>query len=147
MYAKTLGATTMGVDGIIIDVELDVSAGLPSFDIVGMANTMVKESKERVRTAIKNSGIKLNADKVMVNGKAARASYDVKVGDIIVASDTNNHMMEQMRQASGLIVEADSDKIFNINLSIQNEIDLDGDKVCESVTNYQTRENAKSNGY
>ena len=41
MYAKTLGATTMGVDGIIIDVELDVSAGLPSFDIVGMDNTMV----------------------------------------------------------------------------------------------------------
>ena len=85
MYAKTLGATTMGVDGIIIDVELDVSAGLPSFDIVGMANTMVKESKERVRTAIKNSGIKLNADKVMVNLAPAGIRKDSSGLDLPIA--------------------------------------------------------------
>ena len=63
MFAKTYGSTTLGVDGFLIDVEVDVSAGFPSFDIVGLLDTAVKESKERVRTAIKNSGIKLKQNK------------------------------------------------------------------------------------
>ena len=53
MFAKIYGATTLGVDGILIDVEVDVSFGFPAFDIVGLLDTAVKEAKERVRTAIK----------------------------------------------------------------------------------------------
>ena len=59
MFAKSQGATTLGVDGVIIDVEVDSANGLPAFDIVGLPDTSVKEAKERVRTAIKNSGLKL----------------------------------------------------------------------------------------
>ena len=51
MFAKTYGATTLGIDGRIIDVEVDVSPGLPGFELVGLPDTSVKESKERVRTA------------------------------------------------------------------------------------------------
>ena len=50
MFAKTYGATTLGIDGRIIDVEVDVSPGLPGFELVGLPDTSVKESKERVRT-------------------------------------------------------------------------------------------------
>ena len=51
MFAKTYGATTLGIDGRIIDVEVDVSPGLPGFELVRLPDTLVKESKERVRTA------------------------------------------------------------------------------------------------
>ena len=64
MFAKTYGATTIGIDGRIIDVEVDVSPGLPGFELVGLPDTSVKESKERVRTAIRNSGIQLRQERV-----------------------------------------------------------------------------------
>ncbi|ERJ90627.1 hypothetical protein HMPREF1992_01526 [Selenomonas sp. oral taxon 892 str. F0426] len=61
LFVKTYGATTLGIDRQIIDVEVDVSLGLPGFELVGLPDTSVKESKERVRTAIRNSGIQLRA--------------------------------------------------------------------------------------
>ena len=67
MFAKTYGATTLGIDGRMIDVEVDVSPGLPGFELVGLPDTSVKESKERVRTAIRNSGIQLRQERVTVN--------------------------------------------------------------------------------
>ncbi len=67
MYAKTFGASTIGVDGLIITVEVDSANGLPSFDIVGLPVGSVRESKERVKTAIKNSGLRTRAEKITVN--------------------------------------------------------------------------------
>lgn len=67
MYARTFGATTQGVDGLIILVEVDSANGMPSFDVVGLANAAVREAKERVRTAIKNSGLRLRQEKITVN--------------------------------------------------------------------------------
>ncbi|WP_196594291.1 YifB family Mg chelatase-like AAA ATPase [Pectinatus sottacetonis] len=67
MFAKTIGAATAGINGIIIEVEADISNGLPSFDIVGLPDPAVREAKERVRTAIKNSGIKLPPRKITIN--------------------------------------------------------------------------------
>ena len=48
LFAKTYGVTTLGIDGRIIDVEVDVSPGLPGFGVAGLPDTSVKESKERV---------------------------------------------------------------------------------------------------
>lgn len=67
MYARTFGATTQGVDGLIISVEVDSANGMPSFDVVGLANAAVREAKERVRTAIKNSGLRMRQEKITVN--------------------------------------------------------------------------------
>ncbi|MBQ7476864.1 MAG: YifB family Mg chelatase-like AAA ATPase [Selenomonadaceae bacterium] len=67
MYAGTFGATTQGVDGLIIKVEVDSANGMPSFDIVGLPNASVRESKERVRTAIKNSGLRMKSEKITIN--------------------------------------------------------------------------------
>ncbi|EKU71574.1 YifB family Mg chelatase-like AAA ATPase [Selenomonas sp. F0473] len=67
MFAKTYGATTLGIDGQIIDVEVDAAFGLPGFELVGLPDTSVKESKERVRTAIRNSGFQLRQERVTVN--------------------------------------------------------------------------------
>ena len=67
MYAKLYGATLRGIDGCVITVEVDISQGLPVFDIVGLPNQSVKEARERVRAAIKNSGYDFPMRRIVVN--------------------------------------------------------------------------------
>lgn len=67
MYAKLYGATLHGIDGCIITVGVDISQGLPVFDIVGLPNQSVKEARERVRAAIKNSGYEFPMRRIVVN--------------------------------------------------------------------------------
>lgn len=67
MYAKLYGATLHGIDGCVITVEVDISQGLPVFDIVGLPNQSVKEARERVRAAIKNSGYDFPMRRIVVN--------------------------------------------------------------------------------
>ena len=67
MYAKLYGATLHGIDGCIITVEVDISQGLPVFDMVGLPNQSVKEARERVRAAIKNSGYEFPMRRIVVN--------------------------------------------------------------------------------
>lgn len=67
MLAKVKSTGLFGIKGYIIDIEVDISNGLPSFDIVGLADTAVKESRERVRAAIKNSGFNFPVKRLTVN--------------------------------------------------------------------------------
>ena len=67
MLAKLKSATYIGIEGILVDVEVDLSKGLPSFSLVGLPETMVKESKERVLTSIRNSGFSLPLKKITIN--------------------------------------------------------------------------------
>ena len=85
MFARSFGGTTMGVDGLIIAVEVDSAAGLPAFDIVGLPDTAVRESKERVRTAIRNSGIQLRQEKVTINLAPAGIRKDSPGLDLPIA--------------------------------------------------------------
>ncbi|MEG2454233.1 MAG: magnesium chelatase domain-containing protein, partial [Clostridia bacterium] len=55
MLAKVKSFTLNGVDGYGVDVEVDINSGLPNVDMVGLPSTATKESKERIRSAIKNS--------------------------------------------------------------------------------------------
>lgn len=56
-----------GLDGYLVSVQVDVSAGMPCFEIVGLPDISVKESKERVKTAIRNSCIEFFSRRVIVN--------------------------------------------------------------------------------
>lgn len=67
MFSYVLGETTVGIDGIKIAVEVDVTNGLPGFDIVGLPNLAVREAKERVRAAIRNSAYPFPMTKITVN--------------------------------------------------------------------------------
>lgn len=67
MYAKLYGATLHGIEGCVITVEVDISQGLPVLDIVGLPNQSVKEARERVRAAIKNSGYEFPMRRIVVN--------------------------------------------------------------------------------
>ena len=67
MIAKILGFTLVGLRGVPITVEVDINNGLPAFDVVGLADTAVKEAKERVRSAIKNSNRSFPTKKITAN--------------------------------------------------------------------------------
>ncbi len=67
MLAKVASATVVGMDAHLIDVEVDISGGLPQFSIVGLPDSIVKESRDRVRAALKNTGFAFPVKKVTVN--------------------------------------------------------------------------------
>ncbi len=84
MLAKVKSTGLFGINGYIIDIEVDISSGLPSFDIVGLADTAVKESRERVRAAIKNSGFNFPVKRITVNmapgdTKKEGSAYDLPI--------------------------------------------------------------------
>ena len=67
MRAKILSGALIGIEGYIVNVEVDISQGLPGIDIVGLPDSAVKESKERVRTALKNAKHALPARRITIN--------------------------------------------------------------------------------
>ncbi|HHT49406.1 MAG TPA: YifB family Mg chelatase-like AAA ATPase [Firmicutes bacterium] len=67
MFAKVTSGTVVGIDGFPVEVEVDLSPGLPSFDLVGLPDLAVKEAKERVRAAIKNAGYTFPGHRIVVN--------------------------------------------------------------------------------
>lgn len=84
MLAKILSAAIMGINGYLVEVETDISTGFPSFDIVGLPDNAVKESKERVRTALKNSDHDIPAKRITINlapanTKKEGASFDLPI--------------------------------------------------------------------
>jgi len=93
MLAKVISGATVGLNATLIDVEVDIAGqGLPSFTIVGLPDKAVEESKERVRSAIKNSGADFPISRITVNlapadlPKAGPA-YDLPIAlGILIAS-------------------------------------------------------------
>lgn len=67
MLARILSATSFGIDARFVEVEVDVGAGLPSFHIVGLPDSAIQEARERVRSALRNSGFAFPAQRVTVN--------------------------------------------------------------------------------
>ena len=74
-----------GLDGFLVSVEVDVSSGMPSWDVVGLPDISIKESKERVKTAIKNSGIELKSRKVIINLSPADIKKEGSIFDLAIA--------------------------------------------------------------
>jgi magnesium chelatase family protein len=67
MLAKVTSFAVIGLEGVPIDVEVDISRGLTSFIVVGLPDTAIQESRERVRAAIKNSGCRFPGQRLTVN--------------------------------------------------------------------------------
>ena len=67
MLAKALSCAVVGLEGALVEVEVDIAPGLPGFSIVGLPDAAVQESKERVRAAIRNSGCMFPARRITVN--------------------------------------------------------------------------------
>jgi magnesium chelatase family protein len=67
MLAKVLTVALTGLDAHLIDVEVDIAGGLPQFSVVGLPDATVRESRDRVRSALKNTGFHFPAKKITVN--------------------------------------------------------------------------------
>ncbi|MDD4876097.1 MAG: YifB family Mg chelatase-like AAA ATPase [Dehalococcoidales bacterium] len=121
MLAKVLSCAVIGLEGAIIEVEVDISPGLPSFTIVGLPDTAVQEARERVRAAIRNTGYTFPMKRIVVNLapadlKKAGPSYDlpIAVGILLcseqVHADVSNTMIigelsldGALRHANGIL--------------------------------------------
>jgi len=91
MLAKVISGTVLGVDGHLVDVEVDIAMGLPALTIVGLAEGAVRESKDRVRAAIKNSGYDFPNRRITVNLapadlKKSGTGFDLPIALGILAS-------------------------------------------------------------
>jgi len=116
MVAKILSGATIGLDGILVKVEVDVAKkGFPAFNIVGLPSKSIDEAKERVRTAIVNSGYEIPDSRITVNLAPADfpkegSSFDLPIAVGILA-------------ASGMInKETIGQSLFIGELSLEGEI-------------------------
>ena len=92
MLCVVNGCGLYGIDGYNVKVETDISNGLPQFDIIGLGDTTVKESKDRVRAALKNCGYKLPSQRITINLSPAAlkkegAAYDLPIAIGIIQAD------------------------------------------------------------
>ncbi len=91
MLAKVRSGAIVGLDGAIVEVEVDISSGLPAFTIVGLPDAAVQEARERVRAAIRNSGCTFPMKRIVVNLapadlKKAGPAYDLPIAVGILLS-------------------------------------------------------------
>jgi len=93
MLAKVFSCAVIGLEGAVVQVEVDIARGLPSFTIVGLPDTAVQQSRERVRAAIKNSGLAFPTTRLTVNLAPADLrkegpAYDLPIAlGILLAND------------------------------------------------------------
>jgi magnesium chelatase family protein len=85
MHTKIFSATTIGVDAHCVEVEVDLSLGIMNFFIVGLPDTAIKESRQRIQTALKNCGIKLPERKITVNLAPADLKKEGTLFDLPIA--------------------------------------------------------------
>src|SRR5687767_184615 len=93
MLAKVFSAAVVGLDGQLVEVEVDLLPGLPAVNIVGLPDTMVQESRERVRSAVRNSGCFFPMKRITVNLAPADVrkegpSFDLPIAvGVVIASE------------------------------------------------------------
>jgi magnesium chelatase family protein len=113
MLARVRSAAVFGIDAAPVSIEVDVSFGLPCFTVVGLPDAIVRESRDRIRSAIRNSGFDFPQHRIIVNlapadVRKAGASFDLPIALGVLA-------------ASGVIQRRDVDEVL-----ILGELSLDG---------------------
>lgn len=114
MFAKVLSSAVVGLDGALVEVETDILNGLPGFTIVGLPDKAVEESKERVRSALKNTDAEVPPKRITVNlapGDLPKEgpSFDLPIAISILA-------------ASGQLAQDLSDSLFLGELSLDGSL-------------------------
>lgn len=104
MFSRLKSVGLFGIESYMIEIEADVSTGLPCFDIVGLPDTAVKESRDRVRSAIKNCGFKFPIGRITVNLAPADLKKEGAVYDLPI--------LLAILKASGQIKNDFSDSVF-----------------------------------
>ena len=85
MLSIVKSMSLQGLEGFLVDVQVDVSAGMPNFEVVGLPDATVREAKERVKTAIKNSGFEFQSRKILINLAPADTRKEGSFFDLPIA--------------------------------------------------------------
>jgi len=142
VLSKVKSIGLIGIDGYTVTVETDISSGLPAFDMVGLGDTAVKESKERVRAAIKNAGLDFPIKRITVNLAPADkrkegSAFDLPIalGILTATGQINGNNFENyaflgelsldggIKPVKGvlpMVISAREDGIENIVLAVEN---------------------------
>ncbi len=103
MIAKVQSYALSGLEGVCVTVETDVSRGIPSYEMVGLPDAAVKESKERVKSAVKNSALEFPAHKITVNLAPAYVKKEGSSFDLPVAVSLMLAYGELVADVSGIV--------------------------------------------
>lgn len=119
MLAITKSIALHGLNGYLVSIQVDISAGMPYFEIVGLPDTSLKESKERVKTAIKNSKVEFLSRRIVVNLAPANirkegSSFDLPIAVGILIATGNIYNIDK--------IESLKDTIFVGELSLDGSI-------------------------
>ena len=114
MIARVQSYALFGLEGVAVTVEADVSKGLPAYEMVGLPDAAVKESRERVKSAIKNSGLEFPAHKITVNLAPAYVKKEGSSFDLPVAI--------ALLKAYGELQNCDENIVFLGELALNGEL-------------------------
>ncbi|MDU1316270.1 MAG: magnesium chelatase domain-containing protein [Anaerococcus hydrogenalis] len=114
MYSKTNTVTLLGLDGKSIEVESDITSGMPAFNIVGLPDSSIKESKDRIRVALINSGFKFPQGRITINLSPADIKKEGTQLDLPIAIS--------LLKSMGVIENSKDDFIFIGELSLDGRI-------------------------
>ena len=112
MLARILSCAVVGLDGIIVEVEVDYTNGLPGMTIVGLPDTAVQESRERVQTAIKNAGLHFPRHRIVVNLAPATVRKEGPAYDLPIALGViilGGHLPQEATESTLVIGELSLD--------------------------------------
>lgn len=112
MYARTFSGTVNGIDGMIVTVEVDIANGLPQFDVVGLGGSAVKESRDRVRSALRNNECQFPIQRITVNLAPANMRKEGSGFDLAIAM--------------GILAASEQIKPTAVKLLVLGELALDG---------------------
>ena len=126
MFSRLKSVGLFGIDSYMIEVEADISTGLPAFDIVGLPDAAVKESRDRVRAAIKNCGYKFPVSRITINLAPADLKKEGSIYDLPV--------LIAILKASGQLKAELNDSIFVGELSLDGRVRPSGGILAIAIT-------------
>lgn len=126
MFSRLKSVGLFGIDSYMIEVEADISTGLPAFDIVGLPDTAVKESRDRVRAAIRNCGYKFPVSRITINLAPADLKKEGSIYDLPV--------LIAILKASGQLKADLNDSIFVGELSLDGRVRPSGGILAIAIT-------------
>ena len=144
MLSKVKACVLQGIEGCIVEVETDISKGLPGFQIVGLPDVSIKESKERVRSAVKNSGYRFPVSKITVNLAPANIRKDGSQMDLPIAVGilvAGSVIVEDLEEEVCFLGELSLDgRITEINGALPLVISLRNNGIKKVILPYNNKE-------